>query len=79
MSEDKMLQNQRPPFSLEQAVKDKNGGNGYPFLNAKTGKPWYDVRKAIARAALRGGVTKRVYTTFCGTPSGPMPWPPGSI
>lgn len=35
--------------------------SGYLFVNPKTEKPWYSIRKAIIRAAKRAGIEDRVY------------------
>jgi len=46
-------------LALEIAVAE--AGSGYLFKNPKSGKPYYSIRKALKRAAVKAGITKRVY------------------
>ena len=39
----------------------ENVRKGYLSKNPKTGKPWYSIRKALARAAEKAGISHRVY------------------
>lgn len=48
---------------LHLALKEacEKTGSGYLFINPKTNKPWYSIRKAIKRAAVAAGIEERVY------------------
>ena len=48
---------------LHLALKEacEKTGSGYLFINPKTNKPWYSIRKAIKRAAIAAGIEERVY------------------
>jgi integrase/recombinase XerD len=45
--------------ALEQAKTQRP--SGYLFINPKTKKPWYSIRKAIIRAAKKAGLDQRTY------------------
>ncbi len=49
---------------LYNALKDacKKVNSGWLFINPKTGKPYYSIRKALIRAAKEAGIEDRVYT-----------------
>ena len=48
---------------LQQSIIDakKKRPDGYLFPNLKTGKPYKDIRKTLATAAKKAGVSQRVY------------------
>jgi len=52
-----------PTDRLYLALKEacENVKSGYLFINPKTKKPWYSIRKAINRAARTAGIDERVY------------------
>jgi len=52
-----------PTDRLFSALEDAcdNVESGYLFINPKTKKPWYSIRKAINRAARSAGIDERVY------------------
>lgn len=52
-----------PTDRLHQILKDAcdKVKNGYLFINPKTEKPYYSIRKAINRAAKAAGIEERVY------------------
>lgn len=46
---------------LWQELEKKKGTEGYLSVNPKTQKPYYDIKKALERAAKKAGIEKHVY------------------